>query len=88
MGSFMHKGSVSGWEPHWTADSNFILRKIGQQERELDKIAYIAGLSSICMEPVNSKYSLDYKLQKLQICYGRKFAQTRDKSNFSEPDKS
>ena len=31
MGSFMQKGSVEGWEPHWTADSNFIVRKIGQQ---------------------------------------------------------
>ena len=27
----MQKGSVEGWEPHWTADSNFIVRKIGQQ---------------------------------------------------------
>ena len=31
MGSYMHKGSVEGWDPHWTADSNFIVRKIGPQ---------------------------------------------------------
>lgn len=31
MGSFMIKGSTEGWEPHWTQDSNFILRKIGEQ---------------------------------------------------------
>jgi len=31
MGSFIHKGTNEGWEPHWTQDSNFIIRKIGEQ---------------------------------------------------------
>ncbi|CBY18045.1 unnamed protein product [Oikopleura dioica] len=31
MGGFIHRGSVEGWEPNWTSDSNFLLRKIGPQ---------------------------------------------------------
>ena len=31
MGGYLHKGAVDGWEPNWTSDSNFIIRKIGEQ---------------------------------------------------------
>ena len=81
MGSFMHKGSVSGWEPHWTADSNFILRKIGQQliaysRAEPTKVAYqqkVEGMTRAAVapgrppykEPVDSDYSWTFTVTEV-----------------------
>jgi len=66
MGSFMHKGSVSGWEPHWTADSNFILRKIGQQliaysRAEPTKVAHqqkVEGMTAAAVAPGRPPYKV------------------------------
>ena len=62
----MHKGSVSGWEPHWTADSNFILRKIGQQliaysRAEPTKVAYqqkVEGMTRAAVAPGRPPYKV------------------------------
>ena len=64
----MHKGSVSGWEPHWTADSNFILRKIGQQliaysRAEPTKVAHqqkVEGMTAAAVAPGRPPYKVNY----------------------------
>ena len=43
----MQKGSVEGWEPHWTADSNFIVRKIGQQLLAYSRAEPTKGLKNV-----------------------------------------
>lgn len=66
----MHKGSVSGWEPHWTADSNFILRKIGQQliaysRAEPTKVAYqqkVEGMTRAAVAPGRPPYKAPVRL--------------------------
>jgi len=66
MGSFMQKGSVEGWEPHWTADSNFIVRKIGQQllaysRAEPTKVAHmekVEGSTKAAVAPGRPPYKV------------------------------
>ena len=69
MGSFLHK-SAEGWEPHWTQDSNFIIRKIGEQLLVFSRAEPTKGKLGLLVGPLYRHCGLyqNCNISKLYIC--------------------
>ena len=68
MGSFMLKGTTEGWEPFWTEDSNFIVRKIGDQLISFRRAEPTTGIYAFVQKIIFKYVDSTNLLVKFYIC--------------------